>query len=217
MKYIGKNEIRPNYLYPLFKVKDLGIAAFVCYCECEHTELCGGVELAKNENSFFNRTSEHFCSHNHSPASKTFSGAGIVEGKDGIYIPWKLFGEYYKVGSLFAKNVIHHLIELILGDKKTLNTNLPSQGLVTVMEQSEMNRYIIHLLYAPAVRRGEKSDVIEDLPTVCDTTLLFKTDKPVRNVYLAPQNKPADYELSKDGVIIKIKSFKCHQMIVVDV
>ncbi len=217
VKYIGKNEIRPNYLYPLFKVKDLGIAAFVCYCECEHTELCGGVELAKNENSFFNRTSEHFCSHNHSPASKTFSGAGIVEGKDGIYIPWKLFGEYYKVGSLFAKNVVHHLTEKILGTDKTVCTNLPSQGLVTVMEQSEMNRYIIHLLYAPAVRRGEKSDVIEDLPTVCDTTLLFKTDKPVRNVYLAPQNKPADYELSKDGVIIKIKSFKCHQMIVVDV
>lgn len=216
VKYIGKNEIRPNYLYPLFKVKDLGIAAFVCYCECEHTELCGGVELSKNENSFFNRTSEHFCSHNHSPASKTFSGAGIVEGKDGIYIPWKLFGEYYKVGSLFAKNVIHHLIELILGDKKTLNTNLPSQGIVTVMRQSAMNRYIIHLLYAPAVRRGEKSDVIEDIPTVCNTTVSFKTDKQIKNVYLAPQNLPADYELSEEGVLVRIDEFKCHQMIVVE-
>lgn len=217
VKYIGKNEFKPNYLYPLFNVKDLGVSAFVCYCEGEHVELNGGVELAKNENSFFNRTSEHFCSHHHSPASKTFSGVGIAEGKDGIYVSWKLFSEYYKIGSLFAKNVMHHLIEKILGSEKTITTNLPAQGIVTVMNQKAMNRYIIHLLYAPAVRRGEKSDVIEDLPTVCDTTVSFKTDKPIKNVYFAPQNHSADYELSDDGVLsVKVESFKCHRMIVVE-
>ncbi|MDY3304683.1 MAG: hypothetical protein SOW78_10500 [Clostridia bacterium] len=66
-------------------------------------------------------------------------------------------------------------------------------------------------------------DIVDVLPCYCENCLCElrshgldpNDEKNIMN--LAPQNKPADYELSKDGVIIKIKSFKCHQMIVVDV
>ncbi len=212
-KYIGENELNPNYIRPLFDVKDLGKASFICYCSCEHIEAVDGEELAKNENSFFNRTLEHFCSHKHSPAAETFTGCGAILGRDGIYVPWQLFSEYATVGSLHSKNILHHFIDLLL-EYPTLKTNLPSQGLVTVMHQKSEKRYIAHLLYAPTVRRGTAVDVIEDLPTVCNTTVDFTVNEKIKRVYLAPENKDLSFSVKGNLVSVTVDKFSCHQMIV---
>ena len=212
-KYIGKNELNPNYINPLFDVKDLGKASFVCYCECEHINLDGGTELAKNENSFFNRTVDHFCSHKHAPAAETFTGCGAVLGKDGIYVPWHLFSEYANVGSIHSKYILQYFIDLLLKEP-TIKTNLPAQGMVTLMHQKNEKRYIAHLLYAPTVRRGTIADVIEDLPTVCDTIVELTLDEKIKRVYIAPENKDISFDEDSNKVSVKVDKFTCHQMIV---
>lgn len=212
-EYIGENSLNPNYIKPDFEVKDLDIASFICYCQCERIEKTNGNELAKNENSFFNRTVEHFCSHKHSPAAETYNGCGAVMGKDGIYVPWHLFSEYATIGSLHPKNILHHFIELLLKEK-SLITTLPSQGIVTLMHQESENRYIAHLLYAPTVRRGQTVDVIEDLPDVCNTKLAVSIDKLIKRVYLAPECKDVEFTNESGYISVTIDKFQCHQMIV---
>ena len=53
-----------------------------------------GNELGIRENPYFNRTRAHFCSHQHTPNSREYGGAGMTEGKDGIYIAWNIFADY---------------------------------------------------------------------------------------------------------------------------
>ena len=100
---------------------------------------------------------------------------------------------------------------------KTVVTNLPAQGIVTVMEQKQESRYVAHLLYAAPVVRGKNIQIIEDLPPVLDTVLELRLDKAPKRAYLAPEQKEIPFELLPDGRIqVKIDRFTCHKMIVFD-
>ena len=178
--------------------------SYIMYSQGEKTELTGGEEIAKRENPYFNRTAEHFCSHRHTPNSEEYGGVGISIGKDGAYIGWQVFGEYADVGSLILKELVAYTLDLLLGDEKTIKTDLGAQGVTTLMKQGE--RYINHLLYASPVKRGfdahkgKDIEIIEDLPTICDISVSLKLDKNVKRVYLAPQNKDIEF-IQKDGRI----------------
>ena len=59
----------------------------------------------------------------------------MVQGRDGIYIAWQIFEDYFEKGSLLLKKTVCHALDLLLGEDKTLTTNLPAQGIVTLMDQ----------------------------------------------------------------------------------
>ena len=89
---------------------------------------------------------------------------------------------------------------MLLGEDKTLTTNLPAQGVTTLMRQEEKHRYINHLLYAAAVRRGERTEIIEDLVPIYGTEVTLKLCKAPTRVYLAPQMQEIDFSYD-DGVL----------------
>lgn len=214
VKYVGENGYNPDYIRPNFEMEGLFETAYIMYSQGEKTELAGGKELAKRENPYFNRDVEHFCSHIHTPNSFEYGGAGMAEGKDGIYIAWQVFGEYADKGSLILKRIVTHAIDVLLGEEKMLKTNLGAQGVVTLMEQD--GRYINHLLYAVPVRRGTSTEIIEDILPVYNTEVELRLKKDVKKVYLAPQMKEIPFEKNGGAVKFKVDEFECHQMIVLD-
>ena len=121
-------------------------------------------------------------------------------GKDGAYIAFNMFSEYANNGALIAKETVKHVIDVLLGEDKTLTTNLPAQGVVTLMDQANDHRYVNHLLYASPVKRGKNVEVIEDLIPIHDTEVSVAMYSKPKRVYLAPQMKeiPVDYT---DGVL----------------
>lgn len=66
-------------------------------------------------------------------------------------------------------------MDRLLDSAKTLKTNLPAQGIVTLMKQND--RLICHLLYASPVKRGNGIEVIEDILPIYNVELAIKTDK----------------------------------------
>jgi len=214
VKYIGENEFKPDYLRPDFEMEGLFDTSYVMYSDGEKVELAGGKELGKRENPYFNRDIEHFCSHRHTPNSCEYGGAGMAEGKDGIYIAWQVFGEYADKGSLILKRIVTHALDVLLGEEKMLKTNLGAQGVVTVMEQK--GRYVNHLLYAVPVRRGKDTEIIEDILPVYNTDVELRLPKEIKKVYLAPQMKEIPFEQNGDVVKFKVDEFECHQMVVLD-
>ena len=69
----------------------MGDTGYIMYGNGEKIR-CIGNELGIRENPYFNRTRAHFCSHQHTPNSCEYGGAGMTEGKDGnilrgIYLP----------------------------------------------------------------------------------------------------------------------------------
>jgi len=216
VRWVGENEYRPDYFRPDFELKSLRNASFVFYGEGQKVELDGGVSLGARENPYFNRDVFTFCSHQHTPASRQDGGPGMVESENGIYIAWSLFDDYATKGSLALKETALHGLDRLLGDAKTLRTNLPAQGVATLQRQANERRYVNHLLYASPVKRGNGIEVIEDLLPVRDVEVSLKLDETVKRVYLAPGGEALPYE-QKDGVVrYVVPELVCHQMVVLD-
>jgi len=210
-EFCGENIMNPSFIRPNFQLNSLDSSAYVVYAQGYNARLANGKLLAEIENPYFNRTVEHFCSHQHAPSDGKSVGCGMSEGNDGIYIAWEMFSEYFENGSIASKEILCNAIDRLLD--KTLETNLPSQGTVTLTKQK--NRLIVHLLYATAVRRGNV-DVIEELVPIHDTRVKVKTfDKPKR-VYLAPQNSDIEFSFKDGYTEFTVDCFECHQMIIME-
>lgn len=210
-EWIKENPYKPDYFRPLEKIKDMGDTGYIMYGNGEKIR-CIGNELGIRENPYFNRTRAHFCSHQHTPNSCEYGGAGMTEGKDGIYIAWNIFADYAQSGKLHLKQMAIFALDRLLDSAKTLKTNLPAQGIVTLMKQSD--RLICHLLYASPVKRGNGIEVIEDIVPIYNVELAIKTDKKINKVYLAPQKEDIDFTYENGYISVKLDKIECHQMVV---
>ena len=208
---IKENPYKPDYFRPLEKIKGMGDTGYIMYGNGEKIR-CIGNELGIRENPYFNRTRAHFCSHQHTPNSCEYGGAGMTEGKDGIYIAWNIFADYAQSGELHLKQMAIFALDRLLDSAKTLKTNLPAQGIVTLMKQSD--RLICHLLYASPVKRGNGIEVIEDIVPIYNVELAIKTDKKINKVYLAPQKEDIDFTYENGYISVKLDKIECHQMVV---
>jgi len=213
--YVATSEYDHNFIRPLFEMEGLYDSAYVINTNPQTVKLTTGTMLAKQERSYFNRTYQHFCSHRHAPSSGEFAGPGMVAGKDGIYISWPVFRLYAEDGSLILKRIVTHALDLLLGENKTLTTDLGAQGITTIMEQKHHNRYIHHLLYAVPVLRGPVQ-VIEDIVPIYDVHAELKLPHRIKNVYLAPQMTKVPFTQENSSVRYTLDKLECHQMVILE-
>lgn len=209
----SESPYHPSYFRPTVHMRGMGDTGYIMYGKGE-TVRCTGRELGRSETPYFNRTVEHFCSHKHAPCSGEYGGAGMAEGINGIYIAWDIFTDYAENGSLSAKQMVCFALDRLLGENKTLETNLQSMGVATLMKQEK--RYVAHLLYAVPTKRGKNIEVIEDIYPVHDVSLSIRLPEKIRNVYLAPQMQSVDYEIKGGRVHVMIDAVDCHQMVVLE-
>lgn len=215
VKLVGRNPYRPDYFRPAFQPGSLREASFVFYSEGQRIELAGGTELGRREDPYFNRDTYTFCSHQHTPSSGVYGGPGMVESDNGIYIAWNVFDDYASKGSLILKEAVLYALNRLLPDK-TIVTNLPAQGVVTLQDQKEEKRLVNHLLYAFPVRRGGGVEVIEDIVPLHNIDVSVRTEREVRSVYLAPQMTPLPFQAEDGAVSYTVPLLDCHQMVVID-
>ncbi|MCI9084935.1 MAG: beta-galactosidase [Clostridia bacterium] len=210
-EWVKESPYRPDYFRPSVKIDGMGDTGYVMYGSGERVR-CIGTELGARENPYFNRSYKHFCSHQHTPNSGEYGGAGMTEGQDGIYIAWDIFNDYAVSGEIHLKQITVFALDRLLGERKTLITNLPAQGVATLMEQN--SRQICHLLYASPVKRGNGVEIIEDILPVYDVSVSIRTDKNISRVYLAPQMEEIPFTYENGRVTAQIKKLECHQMAV---
>ena len=218
VKYEKKSDVQPSYYHPEYNAIGLTASNYVMY-ETKHDVSLADEKasvLGYVRDSFFNREPEHFCSHFHTPFKMENAAPGVVIGKDGGYIAWNIFEEYAKKGSIILKDTVIRVIEAILGDEKSLRTNLVSGGIVTLNEQYAENRYVLHALYASPVVRGTNTQIIEDLVPVYNTSFEVKTEKAVKKIKLVPQNVEIPFETKSGRVSFKIDEFTCSQVVVLE-
>ena len=123
-EWIGESEYKPCYTRPNEKISGMGDTGYIVYTDAQQVK-CKGVEIAKLEKPYFNRTVEHFCSHQHTPDSGEYYGAGMTEGENGIYIAWKIFEDYGTMGSIYSKQMVMFALDRLLGEEKIFKTTLP--------------------------------------------------------------------------------------------
>lgn len=210
-RFEAEGAYTPSYIRPAFD--NPYNTDFIMYQpHCKVTAV--GMEHAAAIAPYFNRTREHFCSHQHTPSSKQRCGAGITEGADGIYIAWNIFEDYATKGELIAKEAVLFALDRLLGERKTVTTTLGSAGVVTLRRQA--GRHVMHLLYATPIKRGENIEVIEDLVAVHDVSCTVKVEKAPKRVYLAPQMEEIPFTYEAGRVCFTVPHMLCHQMVVLE-
>ena len=227
----GVSPFQPDYLLPAPEIcPDFVKTPVVMYHPSQRIKVTGGWSPGQIFDPYFNRTYQHFCSHQHAPCQEQASGfdAGVMTGSI-LYFAHPVFTIYRAYGAVVYKEYILNAIKRFLVEKIQLRTNLPSQGRVTLMEQPSQNRYILHLLYANTVLRGggmehysspyirpsKAVEVVEELNPVHDVKVDIKTARPVRRVTLEPQGRELPFETLPGGrIAIEVGSFTCHQMVV---
>ena len=118
-------------------------------------------------------------------------------------------------------------VKTLLGSDIQLETNLPSQGRVSLLEQKEEKRYILHALFATTILRGMADaafednmrataplEVIEELNPVYDVEFALKLDRKISKVTLEPQGIEIPFVQENGKVKVKLDKIICHQMIV---
>ncbi len=210
-RFEAEGEFVPSYIRPAFdNPYNTDFIMYQPQCKVTATETEHAAAIAP----YFNRTRDHFCSHQHAPSSKQYYGAGITEGTDGIYIAWNIFEDYATKGELIAKQVVCFALDRLLGEDKTVTTTLGSAGVTTLRRQGD--RRVMHLLYATPIKRGENVEVIEDLVSVYDIACTVKAKKAPARVYLAPQREEIPFAYEAGRVSFTVPKMLCHQMVVLE-
>ncbi|NGZ74449.1 beta-galactosidase trimerization domain-containing protein [Saccharibacillus alkalitolerans] len=216
----GASPFNPTYVRPDFELPSLRPSSFLVNAEgYEIGAAPGGAVLGSRQNPYFNRDLFTFTSHRHAPSDLNDAGPGITEGPHGIYAGWNLFADYALQGSLPIKQILHRMLDRLLAASesgRTLSVDLPAQAVATLQEQHAEARRVLHLLYAPPVRRGKDTEIIEDLPPVKPTDVTLAESRPVREVYLAPQRTPLPFMQENGKLRCTVPEWSCHQMVVVE-
>ncbi len=213
-EYKGVCKYQPSYLRPEFEIKSVANSAYIMYSTGYDIENKGGEVLGYRENPYFNRTVFSFSSHLHTPNNPDDKHVASVIGKDGAYISWEMFDDYAKKGSITVKEFVVGVIDKLLSDNKTIVTNLPAQGIITLTKQND--RLVNHVLYASPVKRGTDTEIIEDIIPVYNINVSVKTDKAVNKVYKAPQMTEVPYKYENGILSYTVDKIECSQLIVIE-
>ena len=215
-KFEGKSEYQPSYFRPEFKPGDLERSDFIFYGDPFKITAQNGKVLGYRRNPYFNRDTFSFSSHQHTPPELKDAGAGMTQGKDGIYIAWTIFEDYATKGSLICKETVKYAIDILPGENKTFKSNMPSGGVVTLMKQPQYSRYINHLLYASPVKRGDGIEVIEDLIPLYNIDVQLKISEKIRKIYDGKTKEEIKFVQDNGKIKFKVAELTCHKAVVLE-
>ncbi|MBP9988025.1 MAG: alpha-L-fucosidase [Ruminococcus sp.] len=212
VEFIGENEFKPTYYIPEFDTVN-GSTEYIMRAENYRIKNIDAEIVSNGQNPYFNRTAEHFCSHQHAPNDRSCTFPTAVIKGNIAYIGWNIFNGYASFGDYHIKELVDYMIKRLMADSFTIETNMPDRGVVTLLKQN--NRKIVHLLYAHTTKRGENTEVIEDIVPLHDINVSVKCEKPSK-VLLVPQKKEIAFDYENGTLKFTVEKVDLHQMISIE-
>jgi len=224
------SEFSPDYILPNEGLHaDFVNRPMVMYGKSRRVTVTDGESLGEVYDPYFNRQWDHFCSHQHTPNRPEASGFSCGVRKGNIaYLAHPIFSIYRSYGQVALRQYFEKALASLLAEDRSISVSgLPSTGRVSLMHQSEEQRYVLHLLYANTINRGgavdlhggnasgsQKSyEVIEDLLPLYDLSVELKLDQQVKSVSLEPTGEAIAFEQTKEVLKLQVPQLLCHQML----
>lgn len=160
----------------------------------------------------FDRDYRHFCSHRQSPCSGNIAQPAVIKKGNVIYFSHPVFMQYHYNAPLWCKKMVQDGIDLLLGTR-IAEHNGSSSVIMTVNDQKQERRRIVHLLHYIPERRCEAIDVIEDVIPLYHIRCRVEIEKDVRAVFCQPQGIPLAFKQDGKNVIFEIPEICGHQII----
>jgi hypothetical protein len=221
--FLSTPDLSPEYIH----------SPQVMYMKSNRLKVTTGESLGVVYDPYFNRTYEHFCSHQHTPNRPEPSGydGGVIKNNI-LYLAHPVFSQYFSYGAVPYKDFIVNCLDRLLGDEKSLTVGLPSTGRISLTKQSKEDRSILHLLYANTVTRGaamshaggnnqsgsdrpsKPVEVIEELLPLYNIPLSLRMNEAVKRVTLEPSGREISFKQNGEKIELSIAEFSCHEMVV---
>jgi hypothetical protein len=190
---------------------------FLNYAPGIRAEVTNGQVLAHIREPYFNRTYGNYSGHANTPYKLENSPfpAALRKGNT-IFLAHPLDRLYHASGVRLHRQLLKNAFD-VLGYKPTLHVSgLPSSGRVSLLEQADKRRFVAHLLYAPALQRGD-TKVIEDLPPIGGAKVQFRAPSTVKRVRAIPAGTNLPFEQKSGVVSVAVPTFAMHTAIVFEV
>jgi hypothetical protein len=173
-----------------------------------------GTPLALIREPYFNRTYEHYSSHRETPyVLEDSEYPAVVQNGNVIFFAHHLDQLYYVHGVRLHRELVKNAIDLLYHSPMLSVENLPSSGRVSFLKQEQKKRYVGHLLYSPALLRGEVQ-VIEDFLPVQGVKIKVNVPEKVKKVYQIPGEKKLHFRNGENGLEVDVPTFIMHKGIV---
>jgi hypothetical protein len=165
--------------------------------------------LAVIREPYFSRTYGKYTSHQNTPYRLDDAAhPGIIRKGNVIFIAHELDGMYFNHGARLHRDLFINVLKLV-HKRPMVETELPSAGRISLLHQPQHNRYVVHLLYGPPIRRGE-CEVIEDLPVLRDVPVTVDLPVTVTKAVLVPAMEELEL-MEQDGRLsVTVPEFSCH-------
>lgn len=213
-KYAGKTPYTPDYLVPAFNTVN-GKTEYVMYTPGQLYEVVSGSVFAYRQAPYFNRAPFSFSSHQHTPNNPQASlHPAAFFYRNLACIGWNVFADYAAKGELVVKELVRHAVFALLGQERSVSTNLPDRGVITVTKQGK--RKIVHLLFAYTSLRGKNIEVVEDAVPLYDISVSLRCSKAPLRVYLAPQKEELPFTYENGLAHFTVPRLLLHQMVAVE-
>ena len=168
--------------------------------------------LATIISSLFDRDYRHFCSHRQTPSSGLEVQPGIVRKGRSIYFSSPIFSQYNDNAPLWCKRLVLNALNLLVLDPLVKHDG-PSTLHVTLTEQPNLGRWVLHLLHFIPERRSEELDVIEDVIPLFRVKVRVRTPRSVRQVTVVPEAVSIAFRAEETYTVFEVERIDGHAMV----
>lgn len=219
VEWHGAAPYSPDFLVPqgdFASEAGLPSAAHVMYQKGARVAISGGGDvLASVEKPYFNRTWQHFCSHQHTPSSREDAGyPGIVQTGSVVYFAHPVFGQYHKNAPRWCKATVGAALDRLLGER-LVKVDAPTTLQTSLNWDEARKRSVLHLLHYIPERRGQAFDIIEDVIPLPNVAVDVAGPRAVASVSLEPEGEALPFTQDGGRVRFTVPVVNGHQMVVI--
>lgn len=218
----NEEEYDVDFLIPeAYNSQELCGQSHVLYMAALPSEVSKELEVLNwSEGPYFKRSWKHFCSHRHAPDSGELVYPAVIRKKESIHLMHPVFTIYDKYDAYWLRTLVDDLLQLLLGYRQCRHDG-PSTVVMTMNEQQQKNRYILHLLHYIPERRGSEFDTVSDIIPLYKLNVEVCVEKRPGLVKLVPEEKEFAFHSVKTGEGSYMLSFEVpqiigHQMVVIE-
>jgi len=196
--------------------KEVVSTPFLNYQPALLTRPTTATTMAAIREPYFNRTWEKYSGHRATPYKLDDSPfPAVVKNGNVIFFAHKLDQMYYTSAVRLHRQMVSNAIDLLYQSPNLKVKNLQSCGRQSFLKQEKENRYVAHLLYAPALQRGEVQ-VIEDFVPISGVEIEVIVPEKVKKVYQIPDGKKLSFKREGNKILVKVPMFTMHTGIVLE-
>ena len=215
VEFVSEAKFDRDYILMCDEYDNIPKTPFLIYNPGNIVRNIEGEIIAECLPPYFSRTYGHYCSHRNTPYDKNAKKYPAMIKKDNIiYMANDIPFSYKDAGCVFHKNYFTKAIE-ILGFTPVVETDIYSQGRVTLIHQPDKRRYNLNLLYVSPVKRG-KYEIIEDICPVYNIDVKINITEDITKLYDGITNEEIPFAKGNGYIKFKVDKLECHKLIVAE-